>query len=228
LVSGAQPLPDDDSCPDGAEFWYGRTPYRKIPKSSCEGGERPDRGAEHRCPGFGAHSAGFWWTMFFIPFGFTALVAFWYYRRSGYQRGYANHLCIFPPDIDSLLAISVYPIGMPSLIPVRYQLSSRFRGTSWALLVLRGAMLSGFLSYLNLSSDQGVDTVMYQLTKMRKSCDSMTRIRRPCIQPGGYHFVLRIHGTMLPVQRRSCPLSYSSCDSFAEDYLTGIVGRLDL
>jgi len=92
LVSGAQPLPNDDTCPDGAEFWYERTAYRKIPKSSCEGGERPDRGAEHRCPGFGAHNAGFWLTIFLVPFGFTALVALWYYRRSGYQRGYASYL----------------------------------------------------------------------------------------------------------------------------------------
>jgi len=87
LVSSAQSLHNDDSCPEGAEFWYERTAYRKIPKSSCVGGERPDRGTEHVCPGFGAHSAGFWWTIFFLPFGFTALVAFWYYRRSGYQRG---------------------------------------------------------------------------------------------------------------------------------------------
>lgn len=177
LVSGAKPLPDDDSCPEGAEFWYERTAYRKIPKSSCEGGERPDRGVEHRCPGFGAHSAAFWWTIFFIPFGFTVLVACWYYRRSGYRRGYANYLWIALLDIDSLLALSIYLIDMPFLIPVRYQLFSRSPGSSWASLVLHGAMLSGFLSFLDPSSARGEDIDMYQLTKMRKSCDSMTRIR---------------------------------------------------
>jgi hypothetical protein len=131
LVSGAQPLSDDDSCPEDAEFWYERTAYRKIPKSSCEGGQRPDRGAKHVCPGFRAHNAGFWLTILLIPFGFTALVAFWYYCRSGYRRGYANnHLWITLPNIDPLLARSAYPIGMPSLIPVRCQLSSRSRGSS--------------------------------------------------------------------------------------------------
>ena len=177
LVSGAQPLPDDDSCPEDAESWYERTAYRKIPKSGCEGGPRPDRGAKRPCPGLRAHSAGFWLTIFCIPFGFTALVAFWYYRRSGYRRGYANHLWITPPDIDLLLARSAYPIGMPFLILVLYQLSSRFRGSSWALLALRGATLNSFLSSLGPSSAQGEDIVMYQLMKMRKSCDSMTRIR---------------------------------------------------
>jgi hypothetical protein len=177
LVSGAQPLPDDDSCPEDAEFWYERTAYRKIPKSSCEGGERPDHGARRNCPGLRAHNVGFWLTIFFIPFGVTALVAFWYYRRSGYRRGCANYLWSTSPDIDLLLARSAYPIGMPSLIPVLCQLSSRFRGSSWALLALRGAILSSFLSFLDPSSAQGEDTVMYQLMKMRKSCDSMTRIR---------------------------------------------------
>lgn len=177
LVSGAQPLPDDDSCPGDAEFWYERTAYRKIPKSSCEGDKRPDRGARHDCPGFRAHNAGFWLAIFLIPFGFTALVAFWYYRRSGYRRGYAVYLWITPRDTDLLLARSAYPIGMPSLIPVLCQRSSRFRGSSWALLALRGATSSGFLSSLDPPSAQGEDTVMYQLMKMRKSCGSMTRIR---------------------------------------------------
>ena len=186
LVPGAQPLSNDDSCPDDAEFWYERTAYRKIPKSSCVGGERPDRGAEHVCPGFKAHNSGFWLTIFSIPFGFTALVAFWYYRRSGYRRGYANYLLITSPDIDSLIALSAYPIDMPSLIPVRCQLSSRFHGSSWGLLALRGVTLRGFLSFLNHSSAQGEDIDIYRSMKMRKSCDSMTRIRPPRIWPDSY------------------------------------------
>lgn len=176
LVPGASTLPNDDSCAEGAEFWYERTPYRKIPKSSCKGGERPDRGAEHVCPGFGAHNAGFWLTIFFVPFGFTALVALWYYHRSGYRRGYVNYLWTTSPDIDSLLALSACPIDMPFLIPVRCQPSSRSRGSSWVLLESRGAMLNGCLSSLNPSSAQGEDIVMYRWMKMRKSCASMTRI----------------------------------------------------
>lgn len=186
LVLGAQPLSNDDSCPDGAEFWYERTAYRKIPKSSCEGGERPDRGAEHICPGFKAHNAGFWLTIFSIPFGFTALVAFWYYRRSGYRRGYANYLLITCPGANSFIALSAYPIGMPSLIPVHFQLYSRFHGSSWVLPALRGVTLSGFLSFLDRSFAQGEDIDMYRLMKTRKYCDSMTRIRLPRIWPDNH------------------------------------------
>lgn len=87
LVPGTTPLPDDDSCRDGGDYWYERTAYRKIPYSSCEDGERPDRGARHLCPGIKAHGAFFWLFVIVVPFAFTALVAYWYYRRSGLARG---------------------------------------------------------------------------------------------------------------------------------------------
>ncbi|EPQ56214.1 Oligoxyloglucan reducing end-specific cellobiohydrolase [Gloeophyllum trabeum ATCC 11539] len=89
LVEGTQPLPSDPetSCRNGEDYWYERTPYRKIPYSSCEDGLRLDRGERHVCPGFKAHGAFFWWTVIVIPFMFTALVAYWYYRRSGMARG---------------------------------------------------------------------------------------------------------------------------------------------
>jgi hypothetical protein len=87
LVSGTTPLPDDASCRNGEEYWYGRTPYRRIPYSTCIDGERPDRGARHLCPGIKAHGAFFWLFVILIPFAFTALVAYWYYRRSGLARG---------------------------------------------------------------------------------------------------------------------------------------------
>uniref|UniRef100_D8Q2A4 Vacuolar protein sorting/targeting protein 10 n=1 Tax=Schizophyllum commune (strain H4-8 / FGSC 9210) TaxID=578458 RepID=D8Q2A4_SCHCM len=88
LVPGTQPLPDDDSvCRAGDEYWYERTAYRKIPYSSCEGGERPDRGLRHICPGFRAHGALFWMSIIVLPFAFTALIAYWFYKRSGMMRG---------------------------------------------------------------------------------------------------------------------------------------------
>ncbi|KDQ61974.1 hypothetical protein JAAARDRAFT_76825 [Jaapia argillacea MUCL 33604] len=89
LVEGAQALPNDPEtpCRAGEDYWYERTAYRKIPYSSCEGGPRPDRGAAHVCPGFKAHGAFFWWTVILLPFAFTALVGYWYYRRSGLARG---------------------------------------------------------------------------------------------------------------------------------------------
>ncbi|KAF9035551.1 signal sequence binding protein [Panaeolus papilionaceus] len=89
LVPGTEPLAADvhDQCKNGEEFWYERTAYRVIPYSSCEDGYRQDRGNEHRCPGLGHRSVLFWLFMLFIPFGFTALVAYYYYRRSGLARG---------------------------------------------------------------------------------------------------------------------------------------------
>ncbi|KIM90139.1 hypothetical protein PILCRDRAFT_811868 [Piloderma croceum F 1598] len=87
LVSGTTPLPDDNSCKDDEDYWYERTAYRKIPYSSCEDGERPDRGLRHLCPGIRAHGPLFWWFIVMIPFMFTALVAYWYYRRMGLARG---------------------------------------------------------------------------------------------------------------------------------------------
>ncbi len=94
LVPGTTPLPNDDSCSDGGEFWYERTPYRRIPFSSCVDGYRPDRGKAHRCPGFGSKGVVFWLFMVVLPFGFTALVATYYYRRSGLARRYGL-LCSF-------------------------------------------------------------------------------------------------------------------------------------
>ncbi|KAH9832479.1 Oligoxyloglucan reducing end-specific cellobiohydrolase [Rhodofomes roseus] len=81
LVPGAERLADDDSCKGDDDYWYERTAYRKIPYSSCEGGKRLDRGAQHVCPGFKAHGAFFWLMMFFIPCAFAALAGWWYVRR---------------------------------------------------------------------------------------------------------------------------------------------------
>jgi hypothetical protein len=92
LVPGTTPLPDDDSCRDDEDYWYERTAYRKIPYSSCEDGERPDRGPRHLCFGIRAHGALFWWSIILLPFMFTALVAYWYYRRMGLARGYVLRL----------------------------------------------------------------------------------------------------------------------------------------
>lgn len=92
LVPGTQPLPSEEMCKDGEEFWYERTPYRLIPYSTCEDGIRPDRGKAHRCPGFKAKGAWFWLFMLLIPFAFTSLVGYYYYRKSGLARGYVESL----------------------------------------------------------------------------------------------------------------------------------------
>ncbi len=89
LAPGTTPLSNDEGSCDDEGYWYERTAYRKIPYSSCEGGERPDRGMRHDCPGFKAHGAFFWWFVIMVPFMIAALVGYWYYKKSGLARGYA-------------------------------------------------------------------------------------------------------------------------------------------
>jgi Sortilin, neurotensin receptor 3, C-terminal len=87
LVEETTPLASDDTCRNGEDYWYERTPYRKIPFSSCEDGYRPDRGESHPCPGLKGHGVLFWGMVIVIPCVFAALVGYWYYRRSGLVRG---------------------------------------------------------------------------------------------------------------------------------------------
>jgi len=176
LAPGALPLPSDDSCMGDEDFWYERTAYRKIPKSLCVDGIRPDRGAEHICPGFRAHGALFWWTLLFVPFGFTALVAFWYYRRGGYRRGFV-FLCLLQPLILTRSSgPSVFPIPTHSRIRGLLPPLLRYHGLSSELLGLLGVMWRVFLSFHDRCSAREEDIGMYQSTKMRRFCGSKTRI----------------------------------------------------
>ncbi|KAG6330590.1 hypothetical protein ID866_8498 [Astraeus odoratus] len=87
LVSGTTPLASDNSCRGDDEYWYERTAYRKVPYSSCEGGWRPDQGTQHLCPGIKGHSTFFWLTVLLFPFAITALIVWWWYKKSGLARG---------------------------------------------------------------------------------------------------------------------------------------------
>ncbi|KAF5379399.1 hypothetical protein D9615_006570 [Tricholomella constricta] len=87
LSPGTNPLPNEALCKNGEDYWYERTPYRLIPYSSCKDGLRLDRGIRHRCPGIRSGSVLFWLFVLVIPFAFTALVGYYYYRRSGRARG---------------------------------------------------------------------------------------------------------------------------------------------
>uniref|UniRef100_A0A0W0FD49 VPS10 domain-containing protein n=1 Tax=Moniliophthora roreri TaxID=221103 RepID=A0A0W0FD49_MONRR len=87
LVAGASPLPSDQQCQDDG-MWYERTAYRKIPHSSCEGGSRLDRGEGHYCPGnLAGHGFFFWFMVLAVPFGLTAMIGMWWWRKSGLARG---------------------------------------------------------------------------------------------------------------------------------------------
>ena len=74
-----------------------------IPYSTCTEGIRPDRGTAHRCPGIRGRGFWFWMFVLVLPFGFTALIAYWYYRRSGMATGYVPSLLSLMPCIDSVL-----------------------------------------------------------------------------------------------------------------------------
>jgi photosystem II stability/assembly factor-like uncharacterized protein len=87
LVPGTNARPSDDSCRNGEDYWYERTPYRKVLYSTCEGGDRIDQGTRHLCPGINGHSAMFWMIVILFPFVITALVAWWWYSKSGMARG---------------------------------------------------------------------------------------------------------------------------------------------
>jgi hypothetical protein len=88
LIAGQTPLNSDDieykACHGGEPVWHERTAYRRIAHSSCDGGIRLDMGKEHTCPGYGSHSAFFWWMMFLIPFGFAGTVAWWWHKNRGF------------------------------------------------------------------------------------------------------------------------------------------------
>ncbi|OCF42192.1 signal sequence binding protein [Kwoniella heveanensis CBS 569] len=92
LVDGAQALSYDTSyeqCDGESDYWYERTEYRKIPYSSCQGGERPDRGKRHECPGLiirGGLSGLFWGSVAMVPFAFAGLAG-WYYWTKGSRPG---------------------------------------------------------------------------------------------------------------------------------------------
>jgi len=144
LVEDTQSLPDDDSCRGGAEYWYERTPYRRIPHSSCEDGERPDRGRRHLCPGVSGHGFFFWLFVLVVPFAFTVLVATWYYKRSGRATGTIR----LPGDgrprfgasdagvVETLASVPWFVIGMAS---VAFEVASEWvRDATFSLRARRG------------------------------------------------------------------------------------------
>lgn len=97
LVPGASPLgadTADEQCwapgSDDPGFWFERTAYRKIPYSSCVGGDRRDRGKQHACAGLiggGGRGGMFWATIALIPFAAAGLAGYWYMQKGGRAGG---------------------------------------------------------------------------------------------------------------------------------------------
>ncbi|KAL1407369.1 vacuolar protein sorting/targeting protein PEP1 [Vanrija albida] len=89
LVDGAEPLSVntlEEQCVGDAQYWYERTAYRKIPYSSCDGGERIDQGKRHECPGLINKSglgAFFWGSLAILPFMCAGVAGWWYVTKGG-------------------------------------------------------------------------------------------------------------------------------------------------
>lgn len=92
LAAGATPLPNEETCTPGQDYWYERTAYRKIPYSTCIGGKRPHEGPSHVCPGLKGHGFFFWLFVLFVPLALAGVIGHWIYRRSGLARGYVSEI----------------------------------------------------------------------------------------------------------------------------------------
>ncbi|PWN53321.1 Oligoxyloglucan reducing end-specific cellobiohydrolase [Violaceomyces palustris] len=71
-------------------YWYDRTNYRKVPYSSCVGGERLDRGTRHICSNNPRRHGFFWWaTIVVSPFALAGFVGWWWNKKQQ-RRGYGG------------------------------------------------------------------------------------------------------------------------------------------
>ncbi|KAF8523369.1 Oligoxyloglucan reducing end-specific cellobiohydrolase [Hysterangium stoloniferum] len=125
LAAGLTPLPNDDGdCRLGEDMWYERTAYRKIPYSTCQGGPRPDHGAEHVCPGPKSYGWFFWFSVIVIPFAFCGLVGWWYTKKSGLARGtirLSDRRGAFHMDSGPLATLASVPFFLLGLAGIAWE-----------------------------------------------------------------------------------------------------------
>lgn len=128
LVDGAQALSIDtaeEQCIGDATHWYDRTAYRKMAYSSCEGGDRPDRGKEHLCPNraiTGGLGALFWASIAILPFALAGLAGWWWVTkgnrtgsiRLGEHRAYGGDMAT--GAINTLASVPYFILGVVSAL----------------------------------------------------------------------------------------------------------------
>ncbi|GLB41498.1 putative functions as a sorting receptor in the Golgi compartment required for the intracellular sorting and delivery of soluble vacuolar proteins, like carboxypeptidase Y (CPY) and proteinase A [Lyophyllum shimeji] len=157
LVPGTTPLPSEPSCKNGEEYWYERTAYRLIPYSSCRDGLRLDRGARHVCPGIKAHGAFFWLFVLMIPFAFTALVGYYYYRRTGRARGTirlpGDGSSVFKSDSGVLATLASVPWFLIGIAGIAWE---------WVASRIDGAGLRSRRGYRDLRVDEDAQILRFE------------------------------------------------------------------
>ncbi|KAF8527216.1 Oligoxyloglucan reducing end-specific cellobiohydrolase [Gautieria morchelliformis] len=157
LGAGLSPLPSDDyGCRLGDDFWYERTAYRKIPYSSCTGGNRPDRGEAHICPGPRAHGFGFWFSVLIVPFAVCGLVGWWYTKKSGLARG-----TIRLPDRRGSFGDFSDAGPLATLASVPYFILG-LAGIAWEYVLSRMPPLQSRRGYRNVPVDEDAQVLRFE------------------------------------------------------------------
>jgi len=155
LAAGLTPLPNDElDCRKGKDQWYERTAYRKIPYSTCEGGPRPDHGAEHTCPGPKAKGAFFWFVVIVIPFAFCGLAGWWFTKKSGLARG-----TIRLPDRRSAFHVDSGPLATLASVPF-FLLG--LVGIAWEYVASRVPTIRSQRGYRTVPVDEDAQVLQFE------------------------------------------------------------------
>lgn len=217
LVQGARPLPNDDSCSSGEDYWYERTAYRKIYYSSCEGGTRLDHGRAHACPGLKGHGFFFWLFVLFVPASLAGLIGYWIFRRNGLARGYAamldarsNHLTSFSEQFGYLAATMRFVIRTLG----SWKRSRQCRGLSSASRASRGSSYGQSVCRSVRACDRGRATERSPWMKTRRSSALKMRIRLPFAR---FAYLLVIYMYKIPTSELTASFAISACFRFSDN-----------